>query len=96
MSELKRILVPVDFSDASRDAATYADAWAGRFDGSIALLHVVPPFQFDFSMAELPGPPVLNRQRSTTPNGTVKSRRFISYCKPLIRLMPSKLKVRVG
>lgn len=56
MSELKRLLVPVDFSNASREAALYAEAWAGRFDGSVTLLHVVPPFNFGFSMAELPGP----------------------------------------
>ncbi len=56
MSELKRILVPVDFSKASREAAFYAKAWADHFSGTVTLLHVVPPFNFDFSMAELPGP----------------------------------------
>ena len=56
MSKLKRILVPVDFSNASREATFYAKAWADRFNGSVTLLHVLPPFNFGFSMAELPGP----------------------------------------
>jgi universal stress protein A len=55
MSKVNRILVPVDFSDASRDAAQYAEALAQRFSAEVVLLHVVPPFHIGFSMVDLPG-----------------------------------------
>src|SRR5436190_24120946 len=38
---LKRILVPVDFSAASRKAAQYAVAFAKQFNAEVLLLHVV-------------------------------------------------------
>ena len=40
MLKLKRILVPVDFSDASRAALEYATELARAFDGSMDILHV--------------------------------------------------------
>jgi len=40
---LKRILVPVDFSECSRKALQYAASFAKQFDAEIVLLHVVEP-----------------------------------------------------
>jgi universal stress protein A len=42
--KLKRILVPVDFSDCSSKALQYALPFAKEFEASILLLHVVTPF----------------------------------------------------
>ena len=43
---IARILVPVDFSDCSLEAARYAAGLAGTFHASIELLHVIEePFQ---------------------------------------------------
>ena len=42
MIELKRILVPTDFSDFSRPALDYGCAIAARFQSELHLLHVVP------------------------------------------------------
>lgn len=39
--DLKRILVPIDFSDASDKALSYAVAFARQFQAKILLLHVV-------------------------------------------------------
>jgi len=39
--KMQRLLVPVDFTPASLHALRYAARMAGRFDGTIALLHVV-------------------------------------------------------
>ena len=39
--QLRRILVPTDFSDSAKVALTYAVAMVERFDASIHLLHVV-------------------------------------------------------
>jgi len=42
--QLKKILVPIDFSNLSKDALPYAVFLAGRFDAEVILLHVVEPF----------------------------------------------------
>lgn len=39
--KIRRILVPVDFSDRSRSLIQYAAAFAGRFEAALVLLHVV-------------------------------------------------------
>jgi nucleotide-binding universal stress UspA family protein len=49
---LTRILIPVDFSDRSIQAARYAAAIAGHFDAQVVLLHVMEPAHFDYSMIE--------------------------------------------
>jgi len=41
---LKKILVPVDFSECSDKALEYAAALAGEFAAKITLLHVVQPY----------------------------------------------------
>jgi nucleotide-binding universal stress UspA family protein len=41
MIELRRILIPTDFSKYSQAALTYAAAFAERFDAELCLLHVV-------------------------------------------------------
>ena len=40
---LKRILVPIDFSDSSAAALDYAVTLAKKFDAKLVLLHVVEP-----------------------------------------------------
>src|SRR5438034_4253221 len=41
MISLKQILVPTDFSDASGVAVRYGRAFAGAFQGTLHLLHVI-------------------------------------------------------
>src|ERR1041385_7223114 len=41
--QLKRILVPVDFSECSNKALQYAASFAKQFSAEIVLLHVVEP-----------------------------------------------------
>jgi len=49
MFQLKRILVPVDFSPHSEPAARLAASLACRFHSEISLLHVVEPGQSDWA-----------------------------------------------
>lgn len=56
MTEFRRILCPVDFSDASRHALDHAIAIAGWYESHITALHVIAPaFQFE--------PPILFAER---------------------------------
>lgn len=41
---LKNILVPIDFSDCSKKALTYALPFAQQFGSAITLIHVVAPY----------------------------------------------------
>ena len=43
MTDFKRILCPIDFSDASRHALDHAIAIAGWYESSITALHVIAP-----------------------------------------------------
>jgi nucleotide-binding universal stress UspA family protein len=41
MPQIKKILFPVDFSESSLGAGRYVEAFAGRFEAEIMLLHVI-------------------------------------------------------
>ena len=43
---IKRILIPVDFSEDSLKAVTYACDLATRFGAELLLLHVIEPIHF--------------------------------------------------
>ncbi|MBH0199579.1 MAG: universal stress protein [Nitrospira sp.] len=60
--EIKRLLVPIDFSDCSLDAVEYAVIVAQRAKASLTLLHVLEPVSYglDFSF---PHPDKRERQR---------------------------------
>src|SRR5690625_2675643 len=46
MAELKRILVPTDFSENSRRACAVAQALAQTFNSKVDLLHVIPSVKY--------------------------------------------------
>lgn len=48
----RRILLPVDFSVRSREAADYARRLAERFNAALTFLHVVAPLEYEYSMIE--------------------------------------------
>jgi len=39
--QIRKILAPTDFSDASKQAIAYAFAWAQQFGAKLVLLHVI-------------------------------------------------------
>lgn len=45
--ELRYVLVPIDFSDRSREALAYARSLAARCGATVELLHVVDPVAID-------------------------------------------------
>ncbi|MET0501816.1 MAG: universal stress protein, partial [Candidatus Binatia bacterium] len=57
MSTLKRILVPIDFSDESAAALKHAAAMAKQTRAELLVLHVIPAYSLqDHFMASLGGP----------------------------------------
>src|SRR6516225_7922520 len=57
MIDLRRILVPTDFSKSSANALTYAVAFAEKFGAEIHLLHVVQDLALFIPEAVLVAPP---------------------------------------
>jgi nucleotide-binding universal stress UspA family protein len=55
MPLVSKILLPVDFSERSTGAASYARTLAGRFGSELILLHVVAPPPVDLGGADVSG-----------------------------------------
>ncbi len=55
---IKKVLVPIDFSDYSKSALRYAVNFAKSFDSEIILIYVVEPIIYppDFSMGQIAMP----------------------------------------
>jgi nucleotide-binding universal stress UspA family protein len=62
---LKKILVPIDFSEFSKNALKYAVPFAKQFDAQILLLYVVEPtiYPADFSFGQIGFPSVEEEMR---------------------------------
>ncbi|MGB5849715.1 MAG: universal stress protein [Ignavibacteriaceae bacterium] len=58
--EIKKILVPIDFSDYSKSSLKYAARFAQKFNSEITLIYVVEPVIYppDFSMGQIAIPSV--------------------------------------
>jgi universal stress protein A len=73
--KLKRILVPVDFSDCSRKALAYAVPFAKQFGAEIVLLHVVQPYLAVAEVAAIDTVAIRNQARETA-KGELKKLRL--------------------
>ena len=60
---LKKILVPVDFSDFSAKAVKYAARFAEQFDAALVLVHFVEPVRYPESVLIPPEMEEANRER---------------------------------
>jgi nucleotide-binding universal stress UspA family protein len=56
MIQLKRILVPTDFSDSARHALTYGLSFAKEYDAELVLLHVVETLPVGYATDLFPVP----------------------------------------
>ena len=59
-TKIKKVLVPIDFSDYSKSALKYAINFAKSFDAEIILVYVVEPIIYppDFSMGQIAMPSI--------------------------------------
>jgi nucleotide-binding universal stress UspA family protein len=63
--ELRRILVPLDFSDTARKALQYAVPFASAFGAEILLMHVLPPYTLPLEQGYLPPDLAVSREELT-------------------------------
>lgn len=97
---LKRILVPIDFSDHSKRALNYAIPFAEHFGASIDLIYVVEPtiYPADFSFGQAGFPNVEEELRTSGANeleslikkqiaGRVPARKVIRTGKPFYEII---------
>ena len=64
--KLKRILVPLDFSDCSKKALQYAVPFARQFGATLSLLYVIQPFYPVSEMVPMDGELFERRMRETS------------------------------
>ena len=59
-TNIKKVLVPIDFSDYSKSALIYAADFAKKFNAGIILIYVVEPVIYppDFSMGQIAIPSI--------------------------------------
>jgi len=55
MFKMKKILLPVDFSERAIGAARYAEALADHYGGEVNILHVIPAPHYEFGALEAGG-----------------------------------------
>ncbi|MCS7230363.1 MAG: universal stress protein [Candidatus Kryptonium sp.] len=62
MTEIKKILVPIDFSEHSLQALEYAKLFAEKFNSELILLNVIEPVVFipDLTMGQINIPSIEN------------------------------------
>ncbi len=82
---LKKILVPVDFSDCSQKALQYANTFARQFGGELIILHVIEPHLF---VPEIASYDFENVQDSC--------RDLQAFQKLIDKAIPSSISIRTG
>ena len=97
---IKKILIPIDFSDYSKAALKYAVSFSKIFDAELILIYVVEPVIYppDFSMGQVALPTVdldlntrakeeLDKLVKTEINSTLKARTTVRTGKPFVEII---------
>jgi nucleotide-binding universal stress UspA family protein len=98
--DIKKVLVPIDFSDYSKSALKYAINFAKQFNAEIILIYVVEPIIYppDFSMGQIAIPSVntewddrakeeLNKLAKNEIPSDLKSKTIIKTGKPFVEII---------
>lgn len=97
---IKKILVPIDFSDYSKSALRYAVSFAKLFNSEMVLIYVVEPIIYppDFSMGQI-AIPSMNTEWDKTANeqleklskseipGNIKVKTLVKTGKPFVEII---------
>jgi nucleotide-binding universal stress UspA family protein len=100
MISMKRILVPIDFSEYSKKALRYAVAFARNFQSEIVLVYVVEPVVYpaDFSFGQVAVPSMerelfergeeqLRKLIETEIRGELPARSMVRSGKPFVEII---------
>lgn len=98
--KIKKVLVPIDFSDYSKSALRYAITFAKQFNAELILIYVVEPIIYppDFSMGQIAIPTVntewderareeLNKLAKNEIPAELKSKTIIKTGKPFVEII---------
>ena len=91
MRDIRRILCPVDFSDASAHAIEQAIALAGWCNGSITALHIFSPI-----FAPVPALPPLEERASAAELASLRDRVAAAFEAAAASRIPVDVRVEVG
>jgi nucleotide-binding universal stress UspA family protein len=106
--EIKRILVPIDFSEHSKNALKFAVSFAKHFNSELLLLYVVEPtvYPADFSFGQVAVPNIENELRERGKieleqlaknqiGDTLPSQTFVLTGKPFLEIINTALEKEV-
>lgn len=98
--QVKRIVIPIDFSDYSRQALKYAVTFAEHFKAEVVLVYVIEPVLYpaDFSFGQVSLPQLENELREsaqreldglvqTQIGGRVPAKTVIRFGKPFLEII---------
>ena len=90
---LKRILVPIDFSESSKNALRYAISFSKQFNAELILVYVVEPaiYPADFSFGQIGIPNIENELRE---RGNRELQRLVE--EQIAKMVPARTIVRTG
>lgn len=90
---IKRILVPIDFSEHSKNALQYAVSFAVQFNSELLLVYVVEPtiYPADFSFGQVAVPNIENELRES---GRVELNQLVET--QIAGTLPARTMVRTG
>lgn len=91
--QLRRILVPIDFSEVAKKALQYAVPFAAAFGAEIMLVHVVQPYVIASDNGYAPAELVVSQQELIAAAGAKLDRMCASDIGPRVR---SRVLVRAG
>lgn len=106
MNLIKKILVPVDFSDYSKDALKYAVQFAKQFNARLYIVYVVEPviYPADFSMGQVAIPSLENDIKNRAEeemeslvksfvDPSIKTEKIIKTGKPFVEIIETAREV---
>jgi len=90
---VKKILVPIDFSEHSKNALQYAVSFAKKFQSELILIYVVEPtiYPADFSFGQVAVPSIEKELRE---RGTVELNQLVET--QIAGVLPARAMVRTG
>jgi nucleotide-binding universal stress UspA family protein len=106
--QIKKILVPIDFSDYSKPALLYSSELAEIFKAELILIHIIEPVIYppDFSMGQIALPPLtvdidsaakdeLEKLIKTELKSGINVKMLVRTGKPFVEIVDSALEEKV-